>query len=174
MSTHRQFLRTALLDDALIEFLDSQLALETQPPHTGEVADNAIRCLFFLFNATGVFAPATEDAYDIEVSFDPDAPVTGSPFGFGPGTGFYDAVANDLTDLYLLMASVRFMYRRDGTALAAGDLDSVKFLRPPPDMWSCSTRASPAGRASTRTSRGSCTTQATGRRCSGGSPRSSS
>ena len=125
VSTHRQFLRTAMLDDTLIEFLDSQLALETQPPNTGEVAGNAIRCLTYLYDETGVFAPATEVAYDIESSFDP---LAGGFVGI-VGTGFDDAVAEDMTDIYFLLSSVRFMYRRDKAALTAGDLDEVEFPR---------------------------------------------
>ena len=40
-----------------------KLALETQPPNTGEIASNAIRCLSFLFSDTGVFAPVSELPY---------------------------------------------------------------------------------------------------------------
>ncbi|WP_406485929.1 hypothetical protein [Streptomyces phaeochromogenes] len=119
VSTHRQFLRIALLDDTLVDFLDSQDALEIQSIDTGEISANAARCMGFLFSAIGVFAPASEGDYQIDESFDVAL----------SRSGFTDAQNNDMTDLYLLMAGVRFMYLRDARDLAIGGLEVVEFLR---------------------------------------------
>jgi hypothetical protein len=120
VSTHRQFLRTAMLDDALVDFLDSQDTLETLPAGHGEISNNAVRCLSFVLFDTGVFAPGTEGNYDIDNSFD---------VAWSSDSGFRDARALDVSDLYLLLAGVRFMYRRDQQALEQGDLEMVEFLR---------------------------------------------
>ena len=119
VSAHRQFLRTALLDDSLVDFIDSQDALATESNDTGEVSDNAVRCLDFLFGDTGVFAPTTEPTFDIDQSFIIDA----------TRSGFLNAREVDATDIYLLLAGVRFLYRRDEQDFQNDALEALEFMR---------------------------------------------
>jgi hypothetical protein len=99
--------------------------VETDPPETGEIADNAVRCLSFLYRTEGVFAPATEEAFKLDASFDVLAST-----GIGdPGTGYANAVADDMTDIYLLLASVRQIWFNDRQRLGSGSLDRVEFGR---------------------------------------------
>jgi hypothetical protein len=99
--------------------LDRQSALESQTTDTGEISQNAIRCLTHLFEDRGVFAPIANDEFDIDNSFDVDL----------PSSGFLDAREVDVTDYYLLLASVRFQWRRDTDDLANGRLETVEYAR---------------------------------------------
>lgn len=122
VNTHNQFIRAALLDDTLAEYLNSSRQLDRideSKADIGDIAENAIRCLDFMLFDTGVFAASGESDYDIDLSFDVQQ----------ADSSFSDAIANDLTDYYLLMASVRFLWNRDKTEFSGGDLNSVEFER---------------------------------------------
>jgi hypothetical protein len=120
VSAHRHFLRMSLIDQSLVDYFDSRDATDSQPVDTGEISSNAIRCLQFMYDDPAVFAPVGTPNFGIDESFDM-TPMLNS--------GFSDAVANDLTDYYLLMASIRHLWRRDAADFTAGRIDAVEHAR---------------------------------------------
>jgi hypothetical protein len=119
VSVHRQFLRLSLIDQSLIDYLDSQDATDSQPVDTGEISNNAIRCLQFMYDDPAVFAPVGTPNFGIDESFDLTL----------ANSGFSDSTANDVTDYYFLMASVRHLWRRDAADLTSGRIDAVEYAR---------------------------------------------
>lgn len=119
VSVHRHFLRTTLIDQSLIDYLEAMDSMDAQVVDTGEISSSALRCLNFLFEDDYIFATPFFIQFDIEDAFDMTL----------EGSVLNDAQDNDLTDYYFLMTSARYLWRRDRTEYGAGAIDAVEYGR---------------------------------------------
>jgi len=133
---HAQFVRTCLADEQLAYVVDlyASGANGTEPAaHWEEATKNAERCLRFMYRDEHVFAaPGAQVDLGVGTPINLD-PIFDLARSFDvtqfPGAAIHDAIANNLTDLYLLIASVRFLWERDRVALVGGDLTRADYAR---------------------------------------------
>lgn len=128
VNTHSQFIRIALLDDSLAEYLDTFRQLDRIDENNvdaGDVYENAIRCLDF-FYAEPFVLPSTSIRFHIDDSYTIEENLSLAETLLAGGTGISDALSNDVTDYYFLMASIRFLWGQDQDSFNDGNLTKVE------------------------------------------------